>query len=72
MPSKPLENYDETITVGDRIRAFGNATGIVTEVTQREDSSPLITYEAVHDVPALKAKAGQILHCDAKYCRKVV
>lgn len=71
MPSKPLEVYDETIAVGDTIRAFGNATGVVTEVTQREGLTPMITYEAVYDVPTLKAKAGQVLHCDIKYCRKV-
>ena len=72
MPSKPLEVYDDTIAVGDTIRAFGNATGTVLEVNQREDASPMITYEAVYDVPALKAKAGQVLHCDIRYCRKVV
>lgn len=71
MTYKPQENYDDTIAVGDTIRAYGNATGVVTEVVLREGLTPLVTYTATYDVPTLKAKAGQTLHCDIKYCRKV-
>ena len=72
MPSKPLETHDDTIAVGDKISAFGNVIGIVTEITEREGASPLFTYEAVYDAPSIKVKAGQTVHCDSKYCRKIV
>jgi ABC-type glycerol-3-phosphate transport system substrate-binding protein len=64
--------WDETIAVGDTVRAFGNATGRVTAITLREGMTPLLTYEALHDVPALKVKQGQEVNCDIARCRKVV
>lgn len=63
--------WDETIAVGDTVRAFGNATGIVTLITEREGMTPLLTYEAVYDVPTLKVKAGQLVNCDIARCRKL-
>jgi hypothetical protein len=63
--------WDETIAVGDTVRAFGNATGIVTSITEREGMTPLLTYEAVYDVPTLKVKAGQLVNCDIARCRKL-
>lgn len=63
--------WDETIAVGDTIRAFGNATGIVTSIMEREGMTPLVVYEAVYDVPTLKVKAGQLVNCDIARCRKV-
>ena len=63
--------WDETITVGDRIRAFGNAIGIVQEIVPREGMTPLVVYEAVYDAPALKAKAGQLINCDIARCTKI-
>ncbi len=63
--------WDETITIGDRIRAFGNAIGTVTQITEREGMSPIVTYEAVYDAPALKVKAGQLINCDLARCTKI-
>lgn len=64
--------YDyENIVVGDRIRAYGNATGTVVSIDPRPNNSPIITYEAVYDIPAFRVAAGQLVKCDAKFCRKL-
>lgn len=63
--------WDETIAIGDRIRAFGNAIGTVTLITEREGMTPLVTYEAVYDAPTLKVKAGQLVNCDIARCTKI-
>lgn len=65
------DTWDETIQVGDTVRAFGNATGTVIAITPREGTSPILTYEAVHDVPALKVKAGNHVNVDMARCRKI-
>ena len=63
--------WDETIQVGDTVRAFGNATGVVTDITPREGTTPILTYTASYDAPSLKVKAGQSVQCDIARCRKV-
>lgn len=65
------ETWDETIQVGDTIRAFGNATGTVIDITPRDGTSPVLTYEATHDVPSLKVRAGQHVVVDMARCRKI-
>jgi hypothetical protein len=63
--------WDESITIGDKIRAFGNATGTVVAITEREGLTPLLTYEALYDAPSLKVKAGQHVHVDIARCKKL-
>ena len=66
-----LDTWDESIQVGDKIRAFGNATGTVVSITPREGTSPILTYEALNDIPTLKVVAGQQVHVDMARCRKL-
>lgn len=65
------DTWDETIQVGDTVRAFGNATGEVIAITPRAGMSPILTYKALHDVPSLKVTAGQHVNVDMARCRKV-
>lgn len=65
------ETWDETIQVGDTVRAFGNATGTVVAITPREGMTPILTYQATIDVPALRVKAGQNVNVDIARCRKL-
>lgn len=65
------DTWDDTIQPGDIVRAFGNATGVVIAITPREGTSPILTYAASFDVPALKVKAGQHVKVDMARCRKV-
>lgn len=63
--------WDLTIAIGDKIRAFGNAIGTVTNIAEREGMTPLLTYEALYDIPTLKVKAGQSVHVDIARCNKI-
>lgn len=65
------DTWDETIQPGDTIRAFGNATGVVVAITPREGTSPILTYTASYDVPALRVQAGQQVKVDMARCRKI-
>lgn len=65
-----VESYNGMI-VGDKIRAYGNATGIITSIDENEVGRTIITYEAVYDIPAFRVKAGSVVKCNAEHCRKI-
>jgi hypothetical protein len=65
-----LDSYDG-IVLGDKIRAYGNATGIVVSIDENPGGKPVITYEAVYDIPAFRVKAGSQVKCSAEHCRKI-
>lgn len=65
-----LQEHDG-ISIGDKIRAYGNATGIVTSIDENDAGKVVITYEAVYDIPAFRVKAGSQVKCAAEHCRKI-
>lgn len=65
-----LQEHDG-ISIGDKIRAYGNATGIVTAIEENDSHKVIITYEAVYDIPAFRVKAGTQVKCAAEHCRRI-
>lgn len=66
-----VSDYDETIKVGDVIRAYNSGFHRVTKIESRPHSTPLISYTKICKEDGSKSSALKS-SCDASYCRHAI